>query len=58
MKALVIGYGNPGRLDDGLGPALAEAVEKLDLPGLITLDKLADHFPAVAAKLEVISNIR
>ncbi len=26
-KVLVIGYGNPGRLDDGLGPALAEAVE-------------------------------
>ena len=25
-KALVIGYGNPGRKDDGLGPALAEAV--------------------------------
>ncbi len=24
--ALVIGYGNPGRKDDGLGPALAEAV--------------------------------
>jgi len=34
MKALLIGYGNPGRLDDGLGPALAEAVEKLKLPGL------------------------
>jgi hydrogenase maturation protease len=25
-KVLVIGYGNPGRLDDGLGPALAEAI--------------------------------
>ncbi|VAX35251.1 hypothetical protein MNBD_UNCLBAC01-1709 [hydrothermal vent metagenome] len=24
---LLIGYGNPGRLDDGLGPALAAAVE-------------------------------
>ncbi len=23
---LLIGYGNPGRLDDGLGPALAEAI--------------------------------
>lgn len=31
---LVIGYGNPGRLDDGLGPALAEAIEKLRLPGV------------------------
>ncbi len=26
MKVLLIGYGNPGRLDDGLGPALAEAI--------------------------------
>ena len=28
---LLIGYGNPGRLDDGLGPALAEAVRRLGL---------------------------
>jgi len=33
-KVLLIGYGNPGRLDDGLGPALSAAVEKLDIPGL------------------------
>jgi len=33
-KVLVIGYGNPGRLDDGLGPALAAALEKLGLPGV------------------------
>lgn len=33
-RILVIGYGNPGRLDDGLGPALAEALESLELPGL------------------------
>ena len=26
MKVLLIGYGNPGRLDDGLGPALSEAI--------------------------------
>ena len=31
---LIIGYGNPGRQDDGLGPALAEAVERLALPGV------------------------
>ncbi|MFH1732530.1 MAG: hydrogenase maturation protease [Planctomycetota bacterium] len=31
---LLIGFGNPGRLDDGLGPALADAIEKLDLPGV------------------------
>lgn len=30
-SVLVFGYGNPGRLDDGLGPALAEAVAALDL---------------------------
>ncbi|MBN1852976.1 MAG: hydrogenase maturation protease [Pirellulales bacterium] len=28
---LLIGYGNPGRLDDGLGPAFASAAEKLGL---------------------------
>ncbi len=27
MKILVYGYGNPGRQDDGLGPALAEKIE-------------------------------
>jgi len=30
---LLIGYGNPGRMDDGLGPALARAVEAMALPG-------------------------
>lgn len=34
---LLIGYGNPGRLDDGLGPALADAVEAMALPG-VTVD--------------------
>lgn len=34
---LVIGYGNPGRQDDGLGPALAEALEQLSLPD-VTVD--------------------
>ncbi|MFO7898479.1 MAG: hydrogenase maturation protease [Planctomycetota bacterium] len=33
-SVLVLGYGNPGRLDDGLGPALAEAVARRHLPGL------------------------
>jgi hydrogenase maturation protease len=31
---LVIGYGNPGRRDDGLGPALAGRLEELRLPGV------------------------
>ncbi len=34
---IVIGYGNPGRLDDGLGPAFADRVEALRLPG-VTVD--------------------
>ena len=34
MKLLVLGYGNPGRLDDGLGPAFAEAVRALEWPGV------------------------
>ncbi len=34
---LVIGYGNPLRCDDGVGPKVAEAVEALQLPGVHTL---------------------
>lgn len=36
-SVLVIGYGNPGRGDDGMGPALVLALEKLDFEG-VTLD--------------------
>ncbi len=36
-KVLVIGYGNPGRLDDGLGPACAEAIERMAIAG-VTVD--------------------
>lgn len=36
-KVLVIGYGNPGRLDDGLGPALADVLERKAIPG-VTVD--------------------
>jgi hydrogenase maturation protease len=31
-KVLLIGFGNPGRLDDGLGPEAARRIEKLALP--------------------------
>ncbi len=31
-RILLIGYGNPGRLDDGLGPALAEKFQVLEKP--------------------------
>ena len=34
---LVIGFGNPGRRDDGLGPALVAALEQRNLPG-VSLD--------------------
>ena len=35
---LLLGYGNPGRQDDGLGPACADAVEHLGIPG-VTVDQ-------------------
>ncbi len=31
---LLIGFGNPGRGDDGLGPALAQRIAKRALPGI------------------------
>jgi hydrogenase maturation protease len=37
QRVLVLGYGNPGRLDDGLGPALAGALEDENLPD-VTVD--------------------
>jgi hydrogenase maturation protease len=37
-RVLVLGYGNPGRQDDGLGPAVAAAIEQLGLPGVVTYD--------------------
>lgn len=33
-QVLLLCYGNPGRLDDGLGAAFAEAFEKSALPGV------------------------
>ncbi len=36
-RILLIGYGNPGREDDGLGPALAAAVGARELPS-VTID--------------------
>lgn len=55
-KVLVIGYGNPGRRDDGLGPALAEALEGLNLPG-VTIDsdyQLTVEDAAAVAEHEVV----
>jgi hydrogenase maturation protease len=33
-QILLIGYGNPGRQDDGLGPALAERLESFNIEGV------------------------
>ncbi|MBN1771075.1 MAG: hydrogenase maturation protease [Deltaproteobacteria bacterium] len=35
MRVLFHGFGNPGRRDDGLGPACAAALERLQIPGLV-----------------------
>jgi hydrogenase maturation protease len=55
-KVLLLGIGNPGRRDDGLGPALAERIERLNLPDVavdadyqLTVDDAAD-----AAKADVL----
>lgn len=37
-RVLVIGYGNPGRQDDGLGPAAAAWIGALGWPGLTAFD--------------------
>jgi hydrogenase maturation protease len=37
-RVLVLGYGNPGRQDDGLGPATAAAIEALGWPNLTAYD--------------------
>lgn len=34
---LVIGYGNPGRADDGLGPAFIDRLEREVIPGVRTI---------------------
>jgi hydrogenase maturation protease len=45
---LLLAYGNPGRRDDGLGPALARAVEALEIPG-VTVDSDYQLQPETAA---------
>jgi hydrogenase maturation protease len=37
-RILVLGYGNPGRQDDGLGPAVAAGIERLGWPNLTAYD--------------------
>jgi len=55
-RILVIGFGNPGRGDDGLGPALAERLEALHLPG-VTVEsdyQLAVEHASLAAEHEIV----
>lgn len=37
-RILVIGYGNPGRQDDGLGPAAAAEIEAIGWPNVTAFD--------------------
>ncbi len=37
-RVLVLGYGNPGRQDDGLGPAVVAGIEKLGWNDLTAFD--------------------
>ena len=37
-RILVLGYGNPGRQDDGLGPAVATEIDHLGWPNLKAFD--------------------
>jgi len=37
-KVLVLGYGNPGRQDDGLGPAAAGAIDRMGWSNLTAVD--------------------
>ncbi len=50
-RILIIGYGNPGRGDDGLGPAFAARIEALALAE-VTVDSdyqlTVDHAPLIA----------
>jgi hydrogenase maturation protease len=55
-RVLLIGFGNPGRRDDGLGPALASAIEKLRLPGVTveTAYQLSVEDAAAVAEHDVV----
>ena len=55
-STLIIGYGNPGRLDDGLGPALAEAIDRADVPN-VTVEscyQLAIEHAELASRHDVV----
>ncbi|MCE5340581.1 MAG: hydrogenase maturation protease [Planctomycetaceae bacterium] len=53
IKVLLIGYGNPARGDDGLGPAVAEIIEQKKIPG-VTVD--SDYQLTVEDSAQVAEN--
>lgn len=55
-RILVIGYGNPGRADDGLGPALAQRLEAMNIPGLTVESdyQLSIEHAAMAAEHDIV----
>jgi hydrogenase maturation protease len=52
-RILLIGYGNPARADDGLGPALAEIIESKNLPD-VTVE--ADYQLTIEDSAQVAEN--
>jgi hydrogenase maturation protease len=55
-RVLVYGYGNPGRVDDGLGPALVDELARRAVPG-VTLEtdyQLQPEDAALVAKFDVV----
>ncbi len=53
IKVLLIGYGNPARGDDALGPAVAEIIEQKKIPG-VTVD--SDYQLTVEDSAQVAEN--
>ena len=51
-KILLICYGNPSREDDGLGPAVAKAVEKLTINGVTIEEDFQPNVEDAAAIAE------
>lgn len=52
-KLLVIGYGNPGRLDDGLGPLFIDALAKELGIGLVSYDSTSHRIDISSQEFEL-----
>lgn len=55
-RILVLGYGNSEFLDEGLGPALVEAISGMELPGveLLACDGLDLESAVIAARYDIV----